>query len=94
MYWALTGKNVPTLIPKKNEFGIVINEPDSIRSPHEIFRKIPKPLSDLVMECVQDKPADRPANMTEIIARLDELIREIFGSRNPSNAATKHSTLP
>ena len=71
----------------------MINERDSVRSPHEIFRKIPKHLSDLVMECVRDKPAERPANMTEIIARLDELIREIFGSRNPSNASTKHTTL-
>ena len=93
MYWALTGKNVPTLIPKKNDFGIAIVETDAPRSPHEIFRKIPKSLSDLVMKCVRDKPAERPANMTEIIARLDELIREIFGSRNPSNAATKHPTL-
>lgn len=93
MYWALTGKNVPTLIPKKNEFGIVINESGPVPSPHELFRKIPKQLSDLVMECVRDKPADRPANMTEIITRLDELILKIFGSRNPSHAGTKHTTL-
>lgn len=93
MYWALTGKNVPTLIPKKNELGFYVTDKTAFKSPHEIFRKIPKPLSDLVMECVQDKPADRPANMTEIISRLDVLIREIFGSRNIPNAAAKHPTV-
>ncbi|MEN8128427.1 MAG: serine/threonine-protein kinase, partial [Planctomycetota bacterium] len=79
MYWALTGKNVPTLIPKKNEFGITVDEPSSVKSPHEIFRKIPKPLSDLVMKCVRDKPAKRPANMLEITRQLDELIRAVVG---------------
>lgn len=93
MYWALTGKNVPTLIPKKNEFGTVVNEPQSVRSPHEIFRKIPKSWSDLVMECVSEKPADRPSNMLEITRRLDELIRVVAGSKTPSNGTTKHPTL-
>lgn len=94
MYWALTGKNVPTLIPRKNELGFFVTNQSNFKTPHEIFRKIPKPLSDLVMECVQDKPSDRPSNMAEIITRLDVLIREIFGSRNNiPNAATKHPTL-
>ena len=93
MYWALTGKNVPTLIPKKNEFGITVDEPSSVRSPHELYRKIPKSWSDLVMKCVSEKPADRPSNMLEITSRLDELIREVIGSKTSSNDATKHPTL-
>ncbi|OQY08035.1 MAG: hypothetical protein B6I25_00010 [Planctomycetales bacterium 4572_13] len=93
MYWALTGKNVPTLIPKKDEFGIAINESSPVKSPHKLFKKIPKSLSDLVMQCVEDKPAKRPANMLEITRQLDELIRDIFGSKNVSNNATKHPTL-
>lgn len=87
MYWALTGKNVPTLIPKKNSFGIVVEGPTTFKTPHEIFRKIPVELSDLVVQCVQEKPADRPSNMLEIIGRLDELIREIFVNKQ-QNAAT------
>ncbi len=94
MYWALTGKNVPTLIPQKNEYGMVLQEDNQVlKSPHEIYPKIPKPLSDIVMECVQDKPSDRPSNMGEIISRLDTMIREIFGSRSPNNAPAKHTTL-
>ena len=93
MYWALTGKNVPTLIPKKNEFGIAVDEPSSVKSPHELYRKIPKSLSDLVMKCVDEKPAKRPSNMLEITSRLDELIREVVGSKNPENDSTKHPTM-
>lgn len=93
MYWALTGKNIPTLIPKKDEFGLVIDESSSFKSPHEMFRKIPKSLSDLVMECTNDKPAERPSNMLEITTRLDELIREILDPKTSANAAAKHTTL-
>ncbi|MCD6174946.1 MAG: serine/threonine protein kinase [Planctomycetes bacterium] len=93
MYWALTGKNVPTLIPKKNELGIAVNDPSPIKSPHELYRKIPKSWSDLVMKCVSEKPANRPSNMLEITHQLDELIREMFGSKTASNATTNHTTL-
>lgn len=95
MYWALTGRNVPTLIPKKNEFGIsVMVEPGDFKSPNQVYHKIPAELSDLVMECVKDKPSDRPSSMSEIIGRLDILIRSIFGTKLSLNASGKHSTLP
>jgi eukaryotic-like serine/threonine-protein kinase len=93
MYWALTGKNVPTLIPKKNDFGITVTAVQTCKSPTEIYRKIPKTLSDLVMECVSEKPADRPSNMLEIVSRLDDMIREIFGPRTGNNAPAKHTTV-
>lgn len=93
MYWALTGKNVPTLIPQKNEYGIVLTDKGTFKSPHELYPKIPELLSNLVIECVSDKPADRPANMAEIIERLDVMIREIFVSRGNPNGGTKHTTL-
>jgi serine/threonine-protein kinase len=94
MYWALTGKNVPTLIPKKNEFGIAVDGSESVKSPHELYPKIPQSWSDLVMKCVNEKPAKRPSNMLEITSQLDELIREVVGSKSSSNAATKYPTMP
>ena len=94
MYWALTGKNVPTLIPQKNEYGVVLQDNETLKAPHELYPRIPKPLSDLVISCVKDRPSDRPANMNEIIAHLDVMIREIFVSRTNPNAATKNTTLP
>ena len=88
MYWALTGKNVPTLIPKKTDFGVPVAHLKPFRAPHQVFRKIPKRISKLVMDCVKEKPAERPANMAEIIARLDVLIRKIFGARYNKNGST------
>lgn len=93
MYWALTGRNVPTLIPKKNDFGIPMSESTECKSPNQMYTKIPVELSDLVMECVKDKPADRPSNMGELIGRLDVLIRAIFGSKPSLNASGKHTAL-
>jgi serine/threonine protein kinase len=88
MYWALTGKNVPTLIPKKNSYGLPVNEPR--RAPHEIKKRIPTNISKLVMDCIQNDPADRPSSMMTVVSRLDLMIHSIFGgkikiSKNASN---------
>jgi serine/threonine-protein kinase len=93
MYWAITGRNVPTLIPKKNDFGISVSEAGEIKTPSQIYPKIPVELSDLVMECVKDKPSERPSSMSEIIGRLDIMIRSIFGTKLSLNASGKHTTL-
>ena len=87
MYWALTGKNVPTLIPKETNFGKPLDKQEKFRSPHKVYRKIPRNVSCIVMECIEEKPADRPANMSEIISKLDAVIREIFGSKITDNDA-------
>ena len=66
MYWALTGENVPTMIPKKDSNGFPI--PQKRQAPHEIKKRIPKPISRLVMECVENDPAQRPRNMLLVIS--------------------------
>ncbi len=89
MYWALTGKNVPTLIPKKTKIGLLAQTEQEFRTPHEIYQKIPKHVSEIVMDCVQKRPADRPSNMAEIISRMDVIIREIFGNKIAGNGSSK-----
>jgi len=80
MYWALTGKNVPTLIPKKGRgLGIVV--PKNCPSPHELKKIIPIGVSRLVMDCVKDNPAHRPPNMMMVISRLDLIIHSLLGSK-------------
>ena len=80
MYWALTGKNVPTLIPAiKNSVGLL--EKRECQPPHELKPQIPRNISQLVMSCVQDNPADRPRDMNEIVSTLDGMIHDIFGDR-------------
>jgi len=78
MYWALTGGNIPTLIPKKDSLGLPINKPR--RAPHEV-RNIPVGISKLVMDCVKDDPAERPRNMVMVISRLDLLVHSIMGGK-------------
>ena len=88
MYWALTGKHAPTLIPKKNKFGLPVTE--SRRAPHELKKQLPTGISKLVMDCIEDDPANRPRNIMTVISRLDLMVHSIFGgkiktSKNASN---------
>ncbi len=84
MYWALTGKNVPTLIPKKrSSIGIV--PPRKYPAPHELKPRIPERISKLVMDCVKDDPTQRPANMMMIITRLDLIIHSLIGRKIKTN---------
>ena len=88
MYWALTGKNVPTLIPKRNNtfipkkndaLGIATTR--NYPAPHELKKGIPIEISKLVMDCVKDVPAQRPPNMMMVISRLDLMIHSLLGSK-------------
>ncbi len=79
MYWALTGKNVPTLIPKKDSFGLPIAQPRL--APHELKKQLPIGISKLVMDCIKDDPSERPRNMMAVVSRLDLLVHSILGRR-------------
>ena len=83
MYWALTGKHAPTLIPKKNRFGLPVSEPR--RAPHEIKKALPIGISRLVMDCIENDPVKRPANMMAVTSRLDLMVHSIFGGKIKAN---------
>lgn len=83
MYWALTGRNVPTLIPKKDKFGFTV--PQERKAPHEIKKQLPLEVSKIVMDCVEEQPQNRPANMMAIISRLDIIIHNLLGDKIKNN---------
>ncbi len=83
MYWALTGKHAPTMIPKKNKFGLPIIEPR--RAPHELKKQLPVGISKLVMDCIEDDPVQRPRNMMTVMSRLDLMVHSIFGGKIKTN---------
>ena len=83
MYWALTGKHAPTLIPKKNKLGLPVTEPR--RAPHELKTQLPREISQLVMDCIEDDPANRPRNMVTVISRLDSMVHNLFGGKIKTN---------
>ncbi|MGA1979222.1 MAG: serine/threonine-protein kinase [Sedimentisphaerales bacterium] len=83
MYWALTGKHVPTLISKKNELGLPILQPRL--APHEIRKQLPMEISKLVMDCIKDEPSQRPRDMMTVISRLDLLVHSILAGQIKTN---------
>ncbi len=71
MYWVLLSENYPTAIRGTDaRGGINLINPDKPIAPIELNDKIPLPLSQLVMECCRDNPAERPADMTQVASRL------------------------
>ena len=69
LYWALTGRNLPTLFTVgKKENSFLVN--DRIPSPRDLNPSVPEQLSNLVMDCVRVNPAKRPT-MRELVSRLD-----------------------
>ena len=91
MYWALTGKHVPTLIPKPTD-RVELATMDNTGpppTPTQLKPKIPVGVSNLIMDCVQKDPARRPADMPTLVSRLDLLIHMIAGGRPTANGNGK-----
>jgi eukaryotic-like serine/threonine-protein kinase len=61
LYWALCGRKMPTPILSD----------DLISTPRQLNPLIPESLSNFVMECTRTNPQKRPADMSEIIRRLE-----------------------
>jgi eukaryotic-like serine/threonine-protein kinase len=85
LYWALTGKNIPTryTINKKGENSFLLDE--LIPSPQDLNPKVPTPLSNLVMEMTASREKKRPADMDAVIKRL-EIIQHIMEKQSQAAA--------
>lgn len=71
LYWALTGRHIPTLytVNKKGENSFLLDT--RIDTPLDLNPKVPMPISNLIMDCISTKPAKRPADMEQVITRLE-----------------------
>lgn len=70
LYWALSGKKIPTLFTlKKDENSFLLD--DKIATPFELNSQVPEPLSNLAMECIKTNPMKRPDNMSDVLRRLE-----------------------
>lgn len=82
LYWAITGRAYPTVMPsKKRRGGIDLVGPREAPAPHELNPNVPAALSRLVMDCCQEHPKDRPADMRAVLDRL-ELTQHILDKNN------------
>jgi serine/threonine-protein kinase len=68
LYWTLTGKPIPTVLPKKGQSNMLADL--AVVPPAEVTPTVPPSLNRLVLDCVEIRPAARPASMSEVASRL------------------------
>ena len=88
LYWALTGQKLPTLFTiKKGENSFLVDA--QLKAPHDLNPSVSQPLSAFVMECVRTVAAKRPADMHEVVRRLEILRHATVRDRGttPTNGA-------
>jgi serine/threonine protein kinase len=93
-YWALCGKNIPTLYNINKSSNSFLFDA-RIPSPLDHNPLVPQNLSALVMECVKTSPQKRPDSMVCVTRRLEiiqHLLRHHRGEQSPSNEPTDHRT--
>ncbi len=84
LYWAVTGRHIPTLytVNKKGDNSFLLDA--TIPSPVELNPKCPLPVSNLILECVSTAQSKRPADMDAIIHRLELGKHVLAKSRDPN----------
>jgi eukaryotic-like serine/threonine-protein kinase len=70
MYWALCGRKMPTLFNIKRGENSILSD-DLISTPRQLNPLLPESLSNFVMECTRTNPQKRPADMAEVVRRLE-----------------------
>ena len=60
MYWTLTGRAIPTALPKKGAVTLVSEM--AVGAPEQINPDVPVPLSKLIRDCIEAQPAKRPGS--------------------------------
>ena len=85
LYWALSGRNLPTLYTlKRSDNSFLLDQ--KIPGPRELNPQVPPQLSDLVMECARTNSARRPQSMRDVLLRL-EIVRHVMRKQDAGGAA-------
>ncbi|MEI7837783.1 MAG: protein kinase, partial [Planctomycetota bacterium] len=69
LYWTLTGRAVPSLLP--NEDSVLPSSQPAVLPPDKLNEKIPPSLTKLILDCIEIHPARRPSSMNEVVSRLE-----------------------
>lgn len=92
LYWALVGKPIPTLytVNKKGENSFLLDT--RIETPQQLNPKAPTALSNLTMEMISTRKERRPADMDEVVTRLElakhVLLKQANGGTPPAIASS------
>jgi eukaryotic-like serine/threonine-protein kinase len=71
LYWALTGRRVPTLLTVEKVDRDIVKE-QKYPSPTEINPQVPHAVSETVMACLRLKPWERIAGIAKVQLRLEQ----------------------
>ncbi|MEX0653574.1 MAG: serine/threonine-protein kinase [Phycisphaeraceae bacterium] len=88
LYWLLTRRHVPTLIPK-GQAGISLRTEDRCPPPRELNEQVPPALSSLVMDCIRTEPGERPESMRAVLDRLAIAGSQVARQEAPPNDAAR-----
>ncbi len=91
LYWCVTDRHVPTVIPKKKT-SVANVDSRTLIPPSELNPRIPAAFSRLILDCVENRPSNRPPNMDDVYHRL-ELVQSmtasiLLGQNGPKPAET------
>jgi serine/threonine-protein kinase len=85
MYWAICGRKMPTLFTLKKGENSILSD-DLISTPRQCNPLLPESLSNFVMECTRTNPSKRPADMAEVIRRLEIIQHSVTKQVNARNS--------
>lgn len=91
MYWTVTGKHVPTALPRGDSLLSRIDD-NLIPRPKpasELNPRVPAKLNELVMHCVEINPSDRPNDMVYVAEQLDLIRAMILARQQEGDAKAK-----
>ncbi len=88
LYWTLTGKAIPTVLPKKGSVTMVNDL--AVEPVEKLNPDAPPALSKLVTDCIETHPSRRPASMNEVVSRLSLIVYQL--KRNTENTDGKNSS--
>jgi serine/threonine-protein kinase len=91
LYWALTGRHIPTLYTVNKKGGNSLLSDALFEAPIQLNPLVPAPVSELVMQCVATNPKKRPEDMDVLIHKLEIGKHLVEKARNPN--AVKSSTI-
>ena len=68
LYWTLTGRAIPTALPKKGAVTLVSDM--AVIPPEDMNPDVPPSLSKLIRDCTEVTADRRPGSMNEVVSRL------------------------
>ncbi len=90
MYWVLTKTHIPTAMSSESDSlmsGIDKGLVERASAPSKLNPAIPEKLDELILECVEPDPDDRPVTMAEVRDRLDLIHAMVVAANDPKPAA-------